>query len=133
MSIFQRMFRMGKAEVHSALDKFEDPIKMTEQGIKELKKDLNEAMTSLAIVKGQAIRLKKQAEENKRAAEDYERKAMLLIQRRRTEIWTRLKGIVWPRKRSEGRMTRRRAPRRLERMRRTRRRRRQTSRARWTS
>ena len=81
MSIFQRMFRMGKAEVNSALDKFEDPIKMTEQGIKDLKKDLNEAMTSLAVVKGQAIRLKKQAEENKRAAEDYERKAMLLIQK----------------------------------------------------
>ncbi len=81
MSIFQRMFRMGKAEVNSALDKFEDPIKMTEQGIKDLKKDLNEAMTSLAVVKGQAIRLKKQAEENKLAAEDYERKAMLLIQK----------------------------------------------------
>ena len=59
MSIFQRMFRMGKAELNSALDGFEDPIKMTEQGIKDLKKDLNEAMTSLAVVKGQAIRLKK--------------------------------------------------------------------------
>ncbi len=81
MSIFQRMFRMGKAEVNSALDNFEDPIKMTEQGIKDLKKDLNEAMTSLAVVKGQGIRLKKQAEENRRAAEDYERKAMLLLQR----------------------------------------------------
>ncbi len=48
MSIFQRMFRMGKAEVNSALDKFEDPIKMTEQGITDLKKDLQNAMTSLA-------------------------------------------------------------------------------------
>jgi len=81
MSIFQRMFRMGKAEVNSTLDKFEDPIKMTEQGIKDLKKDLNSAMTSLAEVKGQTIRLKKQAEENRLAAEDYERKAMLLLQK----------------------------------------------------
>lgn len=81
MSIFQRMFRMGKAEVNSALDGLEDPIKMTEQGIKDLKKDLNEAMTSLAVVKGQAIRLKKQAEENKQAAADYERKAMMLLQK----------------------------------------------------
>ena len=67
MSIFQRMFRMGKAEVNSALDKFEDPIKMTEQGITDLKKDLQNAMTSLAQVKGQAIRLKKQSEEQERA------------------------------------------------------------------
>jgi phage shock protein A len=81
MSIFQRMFRMGKAEVNATLDKFEDPIKMTEQGIKDLKKDLNGAMTSLAEVKGQGIRLKKQAEENRLAAEDYERKAMLLLQK----------------------------------------------------
>lgn len=81
MSIFQRMFRMGKAEVNATLDKFEDPIKMTEQGIKDLKKDLNSAMTSLAQVKGQGIRLKKQAEENRLAAEDYERKAMLLLQK----------------------------------------------------
>ncbi|HAA76029.1 TPA: phage shock protein A [Candidatus Latescibacteria bacterium] len=81
MSIFQRMFRMGKAEANSALDKFEDPIKMTEQGIKDLKKDLNDAMTSLAQVKGQAIRLKKQAEENAQAAADYERKAMMLLQK----------------------------------------------------
>jgi phage shock protein A len=81
MSIFQRMFRMGKAEVNATLDKFEDPIKMTEQGIKDLKKDLNSAMTSLAEVKGQGIRLKKQAEENRLAAEDYERKAILLLQK----------------------------------------------------
>lgn len=81
MSIFQRMFRMGKAEVNATLDKFEDPIKMTEQGIKDLKNDLQNAMTSLAEVKGQTIRLKKQAEENRLAAEDYERKAMLLLQK----------------------------------------------------
>ena len=81
MGIFQRMFRMGKAEVHSALDQLEDPIKLTEQGIRDLKKDLNAAMTSLAEVKGQGIRLRKQAEENRKAAEDYERKAMMLLKR----------------------------------------------------
>lgn len=81
MSIFQRIFRVGKAEVNSAIDKFEDPIKLTEQGIRDLKKDLNTAMTSLAEVKGQAIRLKKQAEDNKKASADYERKAMLLLQK----------------------------------------------------
>lgn len=81
MSIFQRLFNVGKAEVHSAIDKFEDPIKMTEQGIRDLKKDLGGAMTSLAEVKGQAIRLRKQAEDNKKASADWERKAMILIQK----------------------------------------------------
>ena len=81
MSIFQRLFNVGKAEVHSAIDKFEDPIKMTEQGIRDLKQDLNGAMTSLAEVKGQAIRLRKQAEDNKKASADWERKAMILIQK----------------------------------------------------
>ena len=81
MSIFQRLFSVGKAEVHSAIDKFEDPIKMTEQGIRDLKNDLNSAMTSLAEVKGQAIRLRKQAEDNKKASADWERKAMVLLQK----------------------------------------------------
>ena len=81
MSIFQRLFRVGKSEVNAAIDKFEDPIKMTEQGIRDLKRDLNAAMTSLAEVKGQAIRLRKQVEDNKKASADYERKAMLLLQR----------------------------------------------------
>jgi len=81
MGIFQRLFRVGQAEVHAAIDKFEDPIRLTEQGIRDLKSDLNNAMTSLAEVKGQAIRLRKQSEDNKKAAADYERKAMLLLQR----------------------------------------------------
>ncbi len=81
MGIFQRIFRVGKAELNTAIDKFEDPIKMTEQGIRDLKKDLNAAMTSLAEVKGQGIRLRKQAEDSKKAAADYERKAMALLQK----------------------------------------------------
>jgi phage shock protein A len=54
---------------------------MTEQGIRDLKKDLQESMQSLAEVKAIAIRLKKEAEENKGRAAEYERKAMLLLQK----------------------------------------------------
>jgi len=81
MSIFKRLFKMGQSEAHSAIDKFEDPIKMTEQGIRDLKKDLQQAMTSLAEVKGIAIRTRKESENNKKLAADYERKAMLLLQK----------------------------------------------------
>lgn len=77
--IFQRLFKVGQSEAHSAIDKFENPIKMTEQGIRDLKKDLQETMRSLAEVKGVAIRLRREAEDDKKRAADYERKAMLLL------------------------------------------------------
>lgn len=79
--VFSRLFKIGQAEAHTIVDKFEDPIKMTEQGIRDLKKDLHASMTSLAEVKGIAIRMAKDAENNKRLAADYERKAMLLLQK----------------------------------------------------
>lgn len=81
MSIFKRLFKMGQSEAHSVIDRYEDPIKMTEQGIRDLKKDLQKAMTSLAEVKGIAIRTRKESENNKKLAADYERKAMLLLQK----------------------------------------------------
>ncbi len=81
MSIFKRIFRIGQAQAHSAIDKMEDPIRMTEQGIRDLKSDLQKAMTSLAEVKGIAIRTRKEADNKKKLAADYERKAMLLLQK----------------------------------------------------
>lgn len=81
MSFFSRIFKIGQAEAHSALDRFEDPIKLTEQGIRDLKKDLQAAMTSLAEVKAIAIRTRRDYDEKKKLAADYERKAMLLLQK----------------------------------------------------
>ena len=54
---------------------------MTEQGIRDLKNDLQQAMTSLAEVKGIAIRTRRDADNKKKLAADYERKAMLLLQK----------------------------------------------------
>ena len=42
MSIFKRIFKIGQAETHSIIDRLEDPIKLTEQGIRDLKKDLDD-------------------------------------------------------------------------------------------
>jgi len=81
MSIFKRLFKVGQAQAHSVVDNFEDPIKMSEQGIRDLKKDLQAAMTSLAEVKGIAIRTRKDAGNNKKLASEYERKAMILLQK----------------------------------------------------
>ncbi|MCS6988663.1 MAG: PspA/IM30 family protein [Chloroherpetonaceae bacterium] len=79
--IFKRLFRWGQSEIHAGIDKLEDPVKMTEQGIRELKQNFAVSMQSLAQVKASAIRLKKDGEDQLRIAQDYERKAMLLLQR----------------------------------------------------
>ena len=81
MSIFQRLFKIGQAEAQNVVNALEDPIRMTEQGIRDLKSDLQGAMIGLAEVKGIAIRLAKEAEEAKRQTSEYERKAMLMLQR----------------------------------------------------
>ena len=81
MSLFNRIFKLGQSHAHTVIDKMEDPIKMTEQGIRDLKKDLQGAMQSLAEVKGVTIRTRKESENNKKLAADYERKAMLLLQK----------------------------------------------------
>ena len=78
--LFSRVFRLGQAEAHSLVDKIEDPIKMTEQGIRDLKKDLQNSMKSLAEVKGIVMRMRNDSENQKKAAADYERKAMALLQ-----------------------------------------------------
>jgi len=84
MGFFKRVFSMGAAEANAALDKLEDPVKMTEQGIREMKSDLNESLKGLAEVKAQAIRARKDLEAAKSEAGEYEQKAIMLIQRAET-------------------------------------------------
>ena len=81
MNIFKRIFKIGQAEAHSAVDKLEDPIKMTEQGIRDMKEDLDKSLKALAEVKSLAIRARDEAESNKDKAKDYENKAMLILKK----------------------------------------------------
>jgi len=81
MNIFKRLFRIGNAEANSLVDKLEDPIKMTEQGIRDLKKDLSAALQALAEVKALAIRSKNDANKYSEKAKEYEKKAILLLKK----------------------------------------------------
>lgn len=81
MSIFKRLFNIGSAEVNKAVDKLEDPIKMTEQGIRDLKGDLNKSLQSLAQVKAIAIRTRNDIQQSKAQAAQYENKAVLLLKK----------------------------------------------------
>lgn len=81
MNIFRRLFRIGQAEANSAIDKMEDPIKMTEQGIRDMKLDLDKSLEALAQVKALAIRANNEKEEYKVKAADYQNKAMLILKK----------------------------------------------------
>ncbi len=81
MSILKRLFKIGESEANSALDKLEDPIKLTEQGIRDLKKDLEKSMQALAEVKAMTIRTRGEIKQAKDKAADYEKKAMMILQK----------------------------------------------------
>lgn len=77
----KRLFRIGSAEAHAALDNLENPIKMTEQGIRELKANQEKALVAMAEVKAMGIRAKGDAESQEAKANEYQQKAMALLQK----------------------------------------------------
>ncbi|MCO6147945.1 PspA/IM30 family protein [Flavobacterium sp. NRK1] len=81
MRFLRRLFKIGQAEVHHAIDNMEDPIKMTEQGIRDMKSDLDTGLEALAQVKAMSIRAKNEIEECAIKAEDYSEKAMLILKK----------------------------------------------------
>ncbi|MCV6631006.1 MAG: PspA/IM30 family protein [Flavobacteriaceae bacterium] len=81
MNFFKRLFKIGQAEAHSAIDNIEDPIKMTEQGIRDMKADLEKSLEALAQVKAMAIRAKNEMEMYTEKAKDYQQKAMLILKK----------------------------------------------------
>ncbi|RSK29788.1 PspA/IM30 family protein [Hymenobacter metallilatus] len=81
MNLFNRIFKIGQAEAHSAVNQLEDPIKMTEQGLRDLRQDLDKALHALAEVKALAIRSRNEAEAERGRALEYENKAVLLLQK----------------------------------------------------
>ncbi|NJB37673.1 PspA/IM30 family protein [Croceivirga sp. JEA036] len=81
VNFFKRLFKIGEAEANAVIDKMEDPIKLTEQGIRDMKSDLEKSLESLAQVKALAIRSKNDTEEFLTKADDYQQKAMLILQR----------------------------------------------------
>lgn len=81
MNILNRLFKISQSEAHAAVNQLEDPIKMTEQGLRDLRQDLDKALHGLAEVKAMAIRARNEGESFRTKAADYENKAVLLLQR----------------------------------------------------
>ena len=81
MSIFKRLFKIGESEANALVDKLEDPIKLTEQGIRDMKQDLDESLKSYAEVKALSIKSRKDASDLRSKATSYEQKAVSLLQK----------------------------------------------------
>ncbi|GAA0562131.1 PspA/IM30 family protein [Chitinophaga japonensis] len=81
MNIFKRLLRIGQAEIHAAVEKMEDPIKMTEQGLRELQKDLAAATEAYAKVKALAIRTENEQAQCQKESMNYAEKAILIMQK----------------------------------------------------
>ena len=81
MNFFKRLFKIGEAEANAALNNIEDPIKLTEQGIQDMKGDLNKNLEAVAQVKSLVIRAENEKEEYQAKAKDYEEKAMLILKK----------------------------------------------------
>ncbi|OFZ70429.1 MAG: hypothetical protein A3K03_12260, partial [Bdellovibrionales bacterium RIFOXYD1_FULL_44_7] len=79
--LFQRLFKIGEAEGHSVLDQLENPVKMTEQGIRDLEKHYVQAIKDLAEVKAQVNKQRAELQKAETESADYEEKAMLLLSR----------------------------------------------------
>lgn len=87
-SFFKRLFRIGAAEAHSALDKLENPIKMTQQGIRDLKEDFDKSLKSLAEVKAIAIRTNREVETYKNNAAGTSKKLWPSSNKAKPAKWT---------------------------------------------
>ena len=81
MSIFDRLFRIGKAEANAAVDKLEDPAKMADQILRELRANYQQAITGEAEIKALALQHRASELQNRNAAEEWERKANELLDR----------------------------------------------------
>ncbi len=81
MNIFSRFFKIGQAETHAVIDQLENPIRMTEQGIRDMKVDLDKSLQALAEVKAMTIRAKNDTHTYQHQVTDYEKKAILLLKK----------------------------------------------------
>jgi len=81
MSIISRISKIFEAKTHSTIDKYEEPLEMTEQGIRDLKNTLIESLNSLAEIKSIVIRTNQNIEVTKNTIIEYEQKAKKILQK----------------------------------------------------
>ena len=77
-NLFQRILKFIQSNAHAFLNKYEDPIKLSEQAIRDLKKSYDESLKGLAEIKSVIITTKRNMKNYLSVAKDYTRKANML-------------------------------------------------------
>lgn len=81
MNLLQKLFKIMQSFLHAFVNHVQDPILMAEQAIRDLKKDYDTSMKSLAEIKSISIDAKNKIVAQTEIAKDYERKALTLLQK----------------------------------------------------
>jgi phage shock protein A len=79
MGLFSRLGTLIRSNINELINKAEDPEKMLNQVLVDMKQQLVEAKKQVAIAIADEKRLKKQYEQETQKAEEWERKAMLAV------------------------------------------------------
>ncbi len=92
MSIFDRLFRIGKSEANAAIDKLEDPSKMADQILRELRANYQQAVQGEAEIKALALQHRASELQYRNSAADWEKKTNDLLDRIETKQLDEAKG-----------------------------------------
>jgi phage shock protein A len=79
MGLFSRLGTLIKSNINDMISKAEDPEKMLNQVLVDMKQQLIEAKKQVAVSIADEKRLKKQYEDEEQKAKDWERKAMMAV------------------------------------------------------
>ncbi|MBB5233231.1 PspA/IM30 family protein [Deinococcus budaensis] len=75
MSILDRLSRLLRANVNDLISKAEDPAKIIDQALRDMRAAYTEARTEVADAMSQSAKLTREAGTNRKLAEEYEKKA----------------------------------------------------------
>ena len=86
MSIITRITTLIGANINAMIDAAEDPEKMVEEFLRQMRTELSEARAATAMAMADETRLRSQYERSKSDADDWQRKAELAVQRDDDEL-----------------------------------------------
>ncbi|MEN8196996.1 MAG: PspA/IM30 family protein [Pseudomonadota bacterium] len=86
MGIFQRMMTVIKANINALIGRAENPEKVLDQLLVEMRGQLAKTKQDVAAAIADEKKLQAQVEKEKKAAEDWERRAMLAVQEGRDDL-----------------------------------------------
>lgn len=86
MGIFSRMMTVIKANINALIGRAEDPKKVLEQSLVEMREQLTRTKQDVAAAIADEKKLQAQVERERKQADDWERRAMLAVQEGRDDL-----------------------------------------------